>query len=449
MESLSDNLYGMLADQIDPPASVLANSIRPLNFYGANAKIFEHKTGEIVLSGPADTGKTFAVLQYLHTLCLTYPGLQAAMIRQTARSIAGSCFESYNKKIVPPGVIKVAGGVLHPEQIQYKNGSVIWIGGMDNPDKVLSSERDVVYINQLEELGLRSYEYITTRATGRAGNMPGYLILGDCNPGPPSHWILKREKARKLTRLISTHRDNPEIYDPETGEITEGGKIRLGVLAGLTGAREARLYRGLWVAPEGAIYGIFTESGHTVEDFPIPAHWPRIVGIDPVGAYTAAIWLAYDPENGVFYLYREYYEPFGLTTPDHAKAILDKTKGESVFLWAGGGPSENQARLDFYAAGIPMVAPAVVEVWSGIDKVLQLLKDNALYIFKSCQYIIGEIADYHRVVSASGEITERIENKELFHLLDALRYAIVALTGRGDETEEQAVTINHRIGGDY
>ena len=412
--------------------------------------------GEVILSGPADTGKTIACLQDLHTLCLTFPGLQAAMIRQTYKSIASSCFESFVKKVVPGGVVRVRGGDLRPEQIVYPNGSVIWIGGMDNPDKVLSSERDVVYINQAEELGLKSYEYITTRANGRAGNMPGFLILGDCNPGPPTHWILKREKAGKLTRLVSTHRDNPEIYDPLTGVITEGGKIRLQSLSGLTGSNLDRLYKGLWVSPEGAIYELFRteptvdgQPAHVVTPFPIPGHWPRIVGIDPQGAFTAAVWLAFDPGSGVLYLYREYMEPFGKSTPDHVQEIIKLSKGESIFYWAGGGPTENQARVDFLNAGIPLMKPEVTDVWAGIDRVNQLLKSNALYIFSNCEGILGEIGDYRRIIGADGSVTDKIHNKETYHLLDGLRYAVIPLTSTFETIGIEDLAENYRIGADY
>lgn len=452
--SLLEVLGNTLADQIDPEKGDINTMLRPLEFYGDNKNLFNHKRGEVILSGPADTGKTMAALQYLNLLCLTYPNLQAAMLRQTYKSIASSCFETFNRKIVIPGTVIVRGGDLRPEQIQYKKtGSIIWVGGMDNPDKVLSSERDVVYINQAEELSLAAYEYITTRANGRAGNMPGFLIFGDCNPGPPTHWIRGRAKSGRMKLLVSTHRDNPTIYDPITGKLTEEGKERLAPLEGLSGARKDRLFHGKWVQPEGAIFDVFrgdlTEPGsHVVKRFEIPSHWPRMVGVDPVGAFTAAVWLAYDPINGVLYLYREYFEPFGLTTPDHVQALLRLSQGETIFLWAGGGPSENQQRLDFDSYGLPLNRAETVDVWSQIDRVYQLLKDGALYIFEDCLGIISELGEYRREIRKDGTVTEKIANKEQFHLIDALRYIITKLTETvGDE--KRIVQVQNKIGRDY
>jgi hypothetical protein len=160
----------------------------------------------------------------------------------------------------------------------------------------------------------------------------------------------------------------------------------------------------------------------------------RIVGVDPYGAYTAAVWLAYDPKNAKLIVYREYYKPFGETTPMHVKNILEmsgynihglpisSTNAEPIMAWVGGGPSENQSRLDWTAAGIPLLENEIVEVWAQIDRVIQLLNENALLIMDNCTNLLSEIGSYRRKM-VNGEVTNEIESKENFHLLDSLRYA--------------------------
>ena len=91
-------------------------------------------------------------------------------------------------------VINPYGGDKTPDRYIYPNGSVIWLGGMDNPDKVLSSERDFIYVNQAEELAEGDWETLKTRCNGRAGNAPYAQLSGDCNPGGSKHWIRERAK---------------------------------------------------------------------------------------------------------------------------------------------------------------------------------------------------------------------------------------------------------------
>lgn len=381
---------------------------------------------EYIVDGPADTGKTLCNLHKLNALMCLYPGSQAAIIRKVQRSMSGSVLQTFEKKVLASKNSVQKFGGEHVEKYIYSNGSEIWIGGMDNPDKVLSSERDFIFVNQVEELGLPDWEYLLTRCTGRAGNAPISMLYGDCNPGPPTHWIEQLRKQNKLTVIKTTHRDNPEIYSDD-GNLTPGGKQRIGILAGLSGSRYSRLYQGLWAAPEGAIYDIFDEERHKVAAFDIPHFWPRVVGIDPFGAFVAALWAAWDPQNNVLNVYREYSKPFGETTGGHVRNIIQETGSETIFAWIGGGPSERQARVDWNAYGIPLIEPPISEVWIQIDKVYDLLKNNNLVIHDDCLNLLSEIGSYQRVMK-DGIPTEQIEDKDRFHLLDCLRYLVAFLT---------------------
>lgn len=218
------------------------------------------------------------------------------------------------------------------------------------------------------------------------------------------------------------------LFNPATGEITAQGVRTFETLDALTGARYMRLRKGLWAAPEGAIYDIFDEERHKVKSFQIPPLWPRTVGVDPFGAHIGALWLALDMQNQVLHVYREYCEPFGVTTPDHVANILRLSQGETIFAWVGGGPSERAWRADWTGAGIPLIEPPISDVWLGIDRVYKLLKDHALVIHDCCVNLLSEIGSYVRKMDRDGTITEKIEGKEKFHQLDALRYIVAWLT---------------------
>jgi hypothetical protein len=197
-------------------------------------------------------------------------------------------------------------------------------------------------------------------------------------------------------------------------------------------------YKGIFTKPAGLIYDIYDDTLgeygakgiHKIKAFDVPLEWPRMVGIDPFGAFIAAVWLAFDPQSQKLVAYREYRGEFGKTTPEHAAEILKLSQSEPVFVWAGGGPSERQARADFAGAGIPLQEPGVVEVWAGIDRVYQLLKSFDLAIMDNCPYLLSELGSYQRVMDGD-EPTDKIEDKEKFNQLDALRYIIAYMT-RGE-----------------
>lgn len=394
---------------------------------------------EVIIAGPADTGKTLGALWKIHQICTLYPGTQAVIVRKVQEDMAGSVLQTWTDKVVSHDPSVTSYGGHKPYFWVYPNGSKVWTCGLDKPGKVLSSERDIIYVNQAEELVQPDWEILLSRCSGRAGNVPYPQLMGDCNPESPTHWIKSRSNPKlssyPLRLIVSQHTDNPELYDQKTLLITEAGKQRLGALDRMTGARRLRLRLGIWAQPEAAIYDVFDEVHHKVAAFPIPPTWPRVVGIDPYGAYIGALWLAFDPQNNILNVYREYFEPFGLTTPGHVAKIRELSKGETIWVWAGGGPSENQARVDWSSFGIPLQEAPITEVWAGIDRVYQLMRDFSIVIHDNCINLLSEVGSYRRKV-INGITTEQIENKDTYHLLDALRYIVAYLTGPKEERTE-------------
>lgn len=282
-------------------------SDRGFEAYGNGITFWKCRDHEVMFEGPSETGKTITALHKLVTLVSIFPNSRAIIVRKTYKSCITTVLQTFERKVLGPDSPVKAFGGHHPEFYQFPNGSRIYVGGMDHPDRILSSEWDFIYINQAEELTISDYEVLTTRATGRAGNAPYSQVLADCNPGGPKHWILQRADAGKLTIIHSRHEDNPTLYDPETGEITGQGRRTLRVLDDLTGVRYLRLRKGLWVAAEGVIYDEFDTAVHLIDPFPIPADWPRVRAID--FGYTNPFvcqWWAIDPDRRL-YLYRELY----------------------------------------------------------------------------------------------------------------------------------------------
>jgi hypothetical protein len=409
---------------------------------GAAAKGLFSVAPEVLLSGPAGTGKSRAILEKLNFCANSYPGSRYLIVRKTRESLAESVLQTYESFVMGLNHPIVQGMKRHYRQsYYYPNGSQIVVGGMNKADRIMSTEYDIIYVQEATELSIEDWEKLSTRLRNR--KLPFQQIIGDCNPAAPTHWLKQRCDRGATLFLDTRHEENPLLWDAAKGEWTPEGVRYLARLDQLSGARKQRLRYGLWVQPAGAIYDVFDDTRHKVKSFTPPALWPRIVGIDPIGQITAALWLAYDPQAEVLNVYREYYEPFGRTTAGNAERILQLSRGETIFAWAGGGPSENQARLDWAASGIPLMECPVFEVWAGIDRVYSLMKDFKLVVHDCCTHLLDEIGGYRRKLKDDVP-TDAIENKDEMHALDSLRYAIGYLTG--GKTERQVVDVTRRIG---
>lgn len=378
---------------------------------GGCKDFFYAKEPEYIASGPAETGKTLAACWKMHILALKYAGLNGAIIRKTQKSLYGSVLQTW-ERVIKNAPVKVYGGEK-PEKYVYDNGSTIWVGGMDNADKVLSSERDFFYVNQAEELTLDDWEKMTTRTTGRGAVMPYTMTFGDCNPSGSKHWIRSRPRLRLIN---TTHRDNPTIYN-EDGTLTEHGKRSMETLQGLSGVRRKRLYEGIWATAEGAVYDMFDASVHVKERNPQEFHeWG--LAMDAGYTHPAVILLIGIDSDGRWHIFREFYER-GKLQEDIVKVAqdwyLEKDAGMVAVDEAAAG-----LIADLRNNGIPAKG-AKGKVFGGITAIQDRLKVQGdglprLTVEPTCVNVVNEFESY----VWKPEKDEPV--KENDHAMDAIRY---------------------------
>lgn len=414
---------------------------------GAQQVLFDTRNRETVVAGPAETGKTYGCLEYVHWLLQTYPRAQGVMVRKTYAALVASALVTYKRIIANDPLVKAYGGEK-PEWFQYANGSRLWVTGLDNAGKVLSSERDFFYVNQAEELTEEEWEFLTMRATGRGAVMPYTRVFADCNPGPPMHWIKTRAN---VTILESRHQDNPTLYT-ESGELTAQGVRTMEVLDALTGVRYQRYRLGKWVQAEGTVYEQYDRAIHLIDPFKIPANWVRMRSID-FGFTNPFVcqWWAIDPD-GRMYLYRELYRTQRIVK-DHAAEIKRLSEGERYLTTVADHDSEDRATLR--ELGVDTAA-AYKDVKRGIEAVQDRLKaagdgkprlfimrgalvdaDPELLAKKKPTCTEQEFEVYVWAKDRNGKPNKEEPVKEFDHGMDTMRYA----TAYADELSRRTIRV--------
>ncbi|HEY0006931.1 MAG TPA: phage terminase large subunit [Pyrinomonadaceae bacterium] len=297
--------------------SVRSNPVELPTFRGAALELQASEEPEIIISGPYETGKTFAALWRIDSLLRQYPRSQALMVRKVRNDMDASCIQTYKKIIEKRGGVSCFGGEK-PQWFDYGNGSRLWIAGLDNPGKALSAEYDFIYPNQAEQLAQDDWQTLTTRCTGRAGNAPNPQIIGDCNPGPEDHWILKRVASGALKLLRSRHEDNPRLYNDD-GSLTPDGVRTMRALDALTGILKRRGRDGEWVGAEGLFFEEWDDELHVCNPFKIPDDWPIWGALDHGFAHNTAFG-AFTQNQRDIYLIAEHVKN-GWLVPQHCLAI--------------------------------------------------------------------------------------------------------------------------------
>lgn len=349
--------------------------------YGAALELWRRRDDEIVLSGPAGTGKSRTCLEKVHACCLRWPGSRWLLVRKTRESLTESGLVTFERKVLPEGSPIAEGPARRQRQLyKYPNGSEVIVGGLDKPSKIMSTEFDGAYVQEAIELTEADWESITTRL--RNGVMPFQQLIADTNPDTPTHWLRLRANRGDCVMLDSSHEDNPTLWDRIKRCWTEAGQRYLAKLDRLTGARKERLRYGRWVQAEGVVYESFNRSLHVIDSFPIPPEWRRIRAIDfgYVNPFCCQ-WWAID-RDGRMYLYREIYMT-GRTVAQHAKKIIELSVGEKIESTDADHDAEDRATLAACHVPNQLAIKAIKANIQAVEERLILTGDKPrLFIFR-------------------------------------------------------------------
>jgi hypothetical protein len=167
----------------------------------------------------------------------------------------------------------------------FENGSEIWLGGLDEKervDKILGMEYSTIYFNESSQLSYHGVTTALTRLAEKTGlkNKAYY----DCNPPYKSHWLYKLFKL-KIDPENKTVLKSPEKYGSldmnpmDNAENLPEGYIE-DILGNLPARKRARFLLGEWLDElEGSLWKRETIDNTRVVESPILIR--VVVGVDP------------------------------------------------------------------------------------------------------------------------------------------------------------------------
>lgn len=437
------------------PKSISISSVQDPNaadvsFYGAAREFMRCRDPEVIIHGPAETGKTFGALWLLHMMAMKYRDASLLILRKTLSSAYSTVIETFIQKVLggrdkeKDWICKAYGG-SKPQWFDYPNGSRIWVAGLDKSSKILSAERDVIYVNQAEELELKEWETLTTRTTGRSGNMPYAQCIGDANPAWPKHWLYTRDGLRVIQSL---HTDNPTLYDQETGEMTKQGERTMSTLMRLTGVRRVRLLEGRAAQPQGMIYPCYNEVTHREYEKDVP--WEKINRFAAAQdwGYTnpGALGVGAQTYDGDIYIIAQHY---------HTRRRIDwwvkrmKEFHEEFELEAVVCDPSEPAYIEDYNDILGLTAlKAFTDFKKGRDEVEKLLEEGRLFFVRdSLRKVDPALDEAEKPLCVEDEFmgyvwadttTKEVPKKQDDHGMDWLRYLVCYLMGVGVEELQEA-----------
>lgn len=292
----------------------------------------------------------------------------------------------------------------------------IFLGHAGNPDSLESATYKAAWLDEAGQKGFKlgSWEAILGRLSisqGRVLITTRPYVLGWLKQKLYDPWLAAGRNHPLIDVINFKSIDNPAFPPAEYHRAK----------AEMPAWKFLMAYDGQWTRPAGLIYDCFDEALHKVPRFKIPKEWPRFLGLDFGGVNTAGVFFAQEPTTKKLFAYRE-YKAGGRTAAEHAFAMMAGEPG--IPTTVGGSKSEGQWRDEFCAAGLPVREPEITDVEVGIDRVYGAFKRNEVYVFADLAGVLDELGTYSRELDDAGEVTEKIEDKETYHALDACRYIL-------------------------
>jgi hypothetical protein len=399
---------------------------------------------DLLIVGPAGTGKTWGILRWIHCLARDNRDLRILISRKTRASLTESVLVTYEQEILPlDGMQGIAAGVKRRvrQSYVYPSGSEIVLGGLDDADRILSTAWDLAYINEAIEATEQAWETLKSRMArpGRSSRF-GYL-LGDTNPGHPDHWLKKRGDAGRTRIWDTTHEANPALFDGRRWT-PAGVRYFRESLDHLTGSRRVRLRDGIWAVGDGAWFDAFDPARHVTGLAEFDPALPAFLAVDP-GVITGAVLFQVRTASGLHFVnvFGDYLSE-GLTAEANARAI--KGLADQLFPGqlanrycdpAGGArnPIGPTVMAEYARAGLvlqpwaranPSVADSLALVEGLLDPVNGVPR---LTVHPRCRHLVSAFGNYQRAKRA-GQWMDWPEDPQhpAEDLIDALKGGLYA-----------------------
>jgi len=361
--------------------------------------VFQHLTNSdkriTIEQGGTRSGKTYNILMWIIFKFTTdNVGLTITICRKTYPALRASCMRDFFE------ILKNYD--LYDEQYHNKsnseyllNGNLIEFISLDQPQKLRGRKRDLLYVNEANEIYFEDWQQLIFRTTGK--------VILDYNPSDEFHFIYDKIKTRDDSDFyITTYLDNPFLDTETVNEIERLKDIdqNYWLIYGLgqIGSNQSLIFRineVKQVPDEAKLLAYGCDFGYTNDPTTI-----------------VAVYLLGDE----LYLDELLYKT-NLTNQDIAKEFTQLGFDRRTEIFAD--DSEPKSIEEIYRMGWNIKKANKKEVLLGID----MMKRYRLNVTMKSTNMIKEFKNYKWIEDKNGNVLNK--PVDMFnHSIDATRYVL-------------------------
>lgn len=214
----------------------------------------------VSLQGSSRSSKTFNSLIWLIMYCLSHPYTRLSIVRATLPAIKGSVFIDFKEILMRMLIYDEKNLNKSDFTYHFPNGSWVEFFSTDSEQKLRGRKRDVLFVNEANELSYLEWQQLKMRTTRFA--------IMDYNPSfSDDHWICGVNQDSRTYHFISTYKDNPFLEQSIIDEI-EGLRTK-----------NQTLWQVYGLGLQAVIEGLIFKNVNTISEIPVNVK-RRWVGMD-------------------------------------------------------------------------------------------------------------------------------------------------------------------------
>jgi len=352
-----------------------------------------------IFQGGTRSGKSWSLMQYcLYLMTTQKKALTISIVRKTLPALKRSILRDFLHISKQLGIYWAGVHNKSDNTFEY-NGHTLEMFSTDDAQKIRGSSRDILWINEGNELFFEDYQQLAMRTRGE--------ILIDFNPSDPVHYLYDLADSKESDLFLSTYKDNKFLPKELIDEIE---RIK---------DRDPDYWR---VYGEG-LRAIFSEKQIfknwnyiPLKDF--PQLDDEVLGCDFGFSQDNLAIVKVGRYNNNIYIQELIYKK-GMTNRDIAEFIKAQKLDDMLMYCDSAEPKsiEELRQMSIWAKG-------AIKGQGSINAGISLLKEFDIYVSEDSINIQKEQLSYVYDELKDGTIINKPKANQADHLLDSIRYCV-------------------------